>query len=177
MVRSLQFTHLSRIYHTLLEVVRGPHKTSKTSDAHAVGPGRPCRTRAREGTSKIVYPSSRQLRRPAAPESDGSITVWYGQMGTMPFNRSRGRLAAGKASDRSGVVVRHTTTSRVLGGWILRYRVGALDLLLKRATVLSAGGTGRWARCHRSGRQTDQRPEISENCLPRAPGWGAWKCE
>ena len=47
------------------------------------------------------------------------------------FNRSRGRLAAGKASDQSGVVVRHTTTSRVLGGWILRYRVGSRDLLLK----------------------------------------------
>ena len=109
----------------------------------------------REGTSKIVYPSSRQLRRPAAPESGGSITVWYGTMGTMPFNRSRGRLAAGKASDRSGVVVSLTTTSRVLGGWILRYRVGAGDLLLKRAAVLSPDGTGRWAQCRRSGRQTD----------------------
>ena len=42
-----QFTHLSRIYQNWFEVVRGPHKTSKTSDAHAVGPGRPCRTRGR----------------------------------------------------------------------------------------------------------------------------------
>ena len=70
----------------------------------------------REGTSKIVFPSSRRLKRPAAQESGGSITGWYGPMGMMPFNRSRGRLAAGKASDRSGVMVRHTTTSRVLGG-------------------------------------------------------------
>ena len=45
MVRSLQFTHYSRIHQLSLEVFRGPHKTSKTSDAHAVGPGRPCRTR------------------------------------------------------------------------------------------------------------------------------------
>ena len=109
----------------------------------------------REGTSKIVFPSSRRLRRLAAQESGGSITGSYEPMGTIPFNRSRGRLAAGKASDRSGVVVRHTTTSRVLGGWILRYRVGAGDLLLKRAGVLSPGDTGRWARCQRSGRQTD----------------------
>ena len=70
----------------------------------------------REGTSKIVFPSSRRLKRPAAQESGGSITGWYGPMGMMPFNRSRGRLAARKASDRSGVMVRHTTTSRVLGG-------------------------------------------------------------
>ena len=88
------------------------------------------------------------------------------------FNRSRGRLAAGKASDRSGVVVRHTTTSRVLGEWILRYRVGALDLLLKRATVLSVGGTGRWARCHRSGRQTDQRPENRKIVSREPPAMG-----
>ena len=109
----------------------------------------------REGTSKRVFPSMRRLRRPDAQESGGSITGWYEPMGTIPFNRSRGRLAAGKASDRSGVVVRHTTTSRVLGGWILRYRVGARDLLLKRAAVLSPDGTGRWVRCRRSGRQTD----------------------
>ena len=109
----------------------------------------------REGTSKIVFPSSRRLRRPAAQESGGPITGWYGPMGMMPFNRSRGRLAARKASDRSGVVVRHTTTSRVLGGWILRYHVGAGDPLLKRAAVLSPGYTGRWVQCRRSGRQTD----------------------
>ena len=42
-----QFTLYPRITHTLLQVVTGPHKTSKTSDAHAVGPGRPCRTRVR----------------------------------------------------------------------------------------------------------------------------------
>ena len=85
----------------------------------------------REGTSHILFPPSRRLRRPAAQESGGSIAGCYEPMGTKPFNRSRGRLAAGKASDRSGVVVRHTTTSRVLGGWILRYRVGSRDLLLK----------------------------------------------
>ena len=140
---------------------------------------RPCRCTPqtahnvpREGTSKIVFPSSRRLRRPAAQESGGSITGWYELMGTMPFNRSRGRLAAGKASDRSGVVVRHTTTSRVLGGWILCYRVGALDLLLKRATVLSVAGTGRWARCHRSGRQTDQRPENRKIASREPPAMG-----
>ena len=71
---------------------------------------------ARGGTCKIVFPSSRRLKRPAAQESGGSITGRYGPMGMMPFNRSRGRLAARKASDRSGVMVRHTTTSRVLGG-------------------------------------------------------------
>ena len=65
----------------------------------------------REGTSKKVFPSSRQLRRPAAQESGCSIVGWYVWMGTMPFDRSRGRLTAGKASDRSGAVVRHTTTS------------------------------------------------------------------
>ena len=126
----------------------------------------------REATCKIVFPSSRRLKRPAAQESGGSITGWYEPMGTIPFNRPRGRLAAGKASDRSGVVVRHTTTSRVLGGWILRYRVGALDLLLKRATVLSVGGTGPWARCHRSGRQTDQRPENWKIASREPPAGG-----
>ena len=90
------------------------------------------------------------LKRAAVP-SPGGMSRW----GTMPFNRSRGRLTAGKASDRSGVVVRHTTTSRVLGGWILRYRVGAGDLLLKRVAFLSPDGTARWDRCRRSGRQTD----------------------
>ena len=109
----------------------------------------------RKGTSKIVFPSSRRLRRPAAQESGGYITWWYEPMGMTPFNRSRGRLTAGKSSDRSGVVVRHTTTSRVLGGGILRYRVGAGDLLLKRVAVLSPYGTDRWDRCRRSGRKTD----------------------
>ena len=68
----------------------------------------------REGTSHILFPPSRRLRRPAAQESGGSNAGWYGPMGAMPFYRSRGRLTAGEASDRSGVVVRHTTTSLVL---------------------------------------------------------------
>ena len=70
----------------------------------------------REGTSHILFPPSRRRRRPVAQESGGSIAGWYGPMGVMPFHRSRGRPTAGEASDRSGVVVRHTTTSRVLRG-------------------------------------------------------------
>ena len=139
---------------------------------------RPCRCTPqtahivpREGTSKIVSLSSRRLRRPAAQESGSHITGWYGPTGAMPFNRSRGRLAAGKASDRSGVVVSLTTTSRVLGGWILRYRVDARDLLFKRAAVLSPGDTGRWVRCQISGRKTDPRPEIRK-IASRAPAAG-----
>ena len=62
----------------------------------------------REGTSHILFPPSRRRRRPVAQESGGSIAGWYGQMGAMPFHRSRGRSTAGEASDRSGVVVRHT---------------------------------------------------------------------
>ena len=112
----------------------------------------------REGTSKRVFPSSRRRRRPAAQESGGSIAGWYGPMRMMPFYRSRGRLTAGEASDRSGVVLRHTTTSRVLGGWILRYRVGARDLLLKRAAVPSPGGMSRWVRYLLIGPEADSRP-------------------
>ena len=69
----------------------------------------------REGTSHILFPPSRRLRRPAAQESGGSIAGWYGKIRIMPFYRSRGRLTAGEASDRSGVVARHTTTSARAG--------------------------------------------------------------
>ena len=73
-----------------------------------------------------------------------------------------------------GAQSRHgTTTSRVLGGWILRYRVDARDLLFKRAAVLSPGGTGQWVRCQRSGRKTDQRPEIRKIASRGPPAGGA----
>ena len=127
----------------------------------------------REGTSHLLFPPSRRLRRPSAQESGGSIAGWHGPIGAMPFHPSRGRPTAGEASDRSGVVVRHTTTSRVLGGWILRYRVGSGDPLLKRAAVLSLGGTGQWVRCQRSGRKTDQRPEIRKIVSRGGPAGGA----
>ena len=39
----------------------------------------------REGTSHILFPPSRRLRRPAAQESGGSIVGWYGPMSTMPL--------------------------------------------------------------------------------------------
>ena len=45
MVRSLHFTHLSRIYHKCLEVSRAAHETWFRSDAHDDAPRAPCRTR------------------------------------------------------------------------------------------------------------------------------------
>ena len=48
MVRSLQFTHLSWIYHMLIDRNRGAHETRLSPDAHGVAPRAPCRTRARQ---------------------------------------------------------------------------------------------------------------------------------
>ena len=51
MVRSLHFTHLSRIHQKCLEVSRAAHKTWFRPDAHDDAPRAPCRTRAKDKRS------------------------------------------------------------------------------------------------------------------------------
>ena len=129
----------------------------------------------REGTSHILFPPSRRLRRPAAQESGGSIAEWYGQMRMMPFYyflsvprpthgqgsvrpiRCRGAPYDDEPGARGANITltcRRTRPSAQKSGCPIAGWYGTMGPMphIRSADRLAAGN--------------------SENCLPRAPGWG-----
>ena len=58
MVRSLHFTHLSRIYQKSPQVSRGSRETRLRPDAHDDAPRAPCRTRGHHHGSHLAFVSN-----------------------------------------------------------------------------------------------------------------------